>query len=289
LIKLSVVMPVYNAADTICLQLDALARQDWSESWELIVADNGSTDDTREIVAGYEERIPALRIIDASGRQGTAHALNEGLRKAHGELFAFCEADDEVAPGWIRAMGEALEEHPLVVSRHDIDKLNPPWVRESRGRSPLATDSELRLPFPPYPLHGPTAGLGVRRELHERIGGFDETLRANHDADYCVRLHLIGVEPVIAPNALLHYRYRDRLGAIFTQARLYAETSAVLQKRYATGHPVKLWRWPLKHWRPILRELARVFRKGSRARLAWLLGWQVGRYVASARHRVLAI
>ena len=112
---------------------------------------------------------------------------------------------------------------------------------------------------------------------------------ACYDTDYCIRLHRLGVEPVFVPEALLHYRYRDELGAIFAQARLYAETTALLQRRYATGRALRPWRWPFKHWRPIMKELPRARRKGSRARLAWLLGRQVGRYVGSARYRVLVI
>jgi glycosyltransferase involved in cell wall biosynthesis len=287
--KLSVVLPCLNAADTIRLQLDAMAAQEWSEPWELIVADNGSTDDTRAIVAEYSGRIPGLRVVDASRKPGPAYALNEGSSAARGASLVFCDADDEVAPGWIRAMGEALERHELVACRQEVDKLNEPWVRESRGGSLLVDEVRLRLPFPPFLRHAPSSGLGVRRSRHEEIGGFDESLLANYDTDYCIRLHRLGVEPVLVPGALLHYRYRDELRAIFAQARLYAETSALLQKRYATGRTVAGWRWPLKHWRPVVQELLRARRRGSRARLAWLLGWQVGRFVGSARHRVLAI
>jgi glycosyltransferase involved in cell wall biosynthesis len=287
--RLSVVMPCLDAAETIRAQLDAMAAQEWSEPWELIVADNGSSDGTATIAAEYDKLIPGLRIVDASARRGPAYALNEGSRTASGASLVFCDADDEVAPGWIRAMGEALKRHELVACRHDVERLNDPWLRESRGPPLMFDEVGLRLPFPPHFVHAPSSGLGVRRRLHEQIGGFDESLLANYDTEYCIRLNRLGVEPVLVPEALLYYRYRNELRAIFTQARLYAETSALLQRRYATGRPVSGWRWPVKHWRPVVRELLRVQRRASRARLAWLLGWQVGRYVGSARHRVLAI
>jgi GT2 family glycosyltransferase len=175
------------------------------------------------------------------------------------------------------------------VASIDVDKLNEPWVRESRGVSVLTEEVGLRLTFRPYLPYAPSSGLGVHRSCHEQIGGFDESMFANYDTDYCIRLHHIGVDPVFAPEALVHYRYRDGFGAIFAQARLYAETWALLQKRYATGRAMPRWRWPVKHWRPILKELGRARRKGSRLRLAWLLGCQTGRYIGSARHRVLSI
>lgn len=281
-------MPTFNAAPTIRVQLDALAGQETGYTWELIVADNGSSDGTRKIAASYQARIPELRIIDASAKAGPAYALNEGARVARGDSLVFCDADDEVAPGWIEAMGAALERHELVACRQEVERLNEPWVRESRGPT-LLRDDVMRLPFPPYLRHAPSSGLGIRRSRHEEVGGFDESLQTWYDTDYCIRLHLLGVEPVLVPDALLHYRYRRGLREIFRQARSYAESSALLQRRYATQRSVSAWRWPLKHWRPVLLELARVHRKGSRARLAWLLGWQAGRYVGSARHRVLAV
>jgi GT2 family glycosyltransferase len=287
--KLSVVIPAHNAAATFRVQLDAFAMQEWTEPWELIVADNGSTDATTAIVAEFRERIPRLRLIDASAKRGPAYALNEGVRTARGRSFVFCDADDEVAPGWVKAMGEALDEHEAVACRQEVDKLNEPWVRESRGPSIMSSGVDLRLPFPPYLAHAPSSGLGVRRSVHERLGGFDESLFANYDTDYCIRLSHLGVRVAFVPDALLHYRYRDDVREIFSQARLYAETSALLQKRYATARPFPAWRWPSKHWRPIIRELPRVRRRGSRARLAWLLGWQVGRYVGGVRHRVVSV
>ena len=287
--RLSVVIPAYNATGTFGVQLDALAAQKWSKPWEVLVADNGSTDGTRELVESFTGRIPGLRVVDASARRGPPFALNLGARDADGEALAFCDADDEVAPGWIAAMGAALADEECVACRQEVDKLNEPWVLESRGPSIMSDGVGLRLPFPPYLPHAPSSGLGVRRALHERVGGFDESLFANYDTDYCIRLQQLGVRIAFAPDALLQYRYRDDIGAIFSQARLYAETSALLQKRYATGAAVPAWRWPVKHWRPLLRELVGSYRRGSRARLAWLAGWQVGRYAGSVRHRVLAI
>lgn len=284
----TVVVPTFNAAETIRLQLDALAAQETSRAWELIVADNGSTDSTAAIAGEYAHSVPHLRVVNASAKRGPAYALNEGARVARGTALVFCDADDEVAAGWLDAMAAALERHDLVACRQEIEKLNEPWVRATRGPS-LMVEDVMRLPFPPYVRHAPSSGLGIRRILHERIGGFDEALPTLYDTDYCIRLHRLGIEPVLVPDALLHYRYRPELRAIFRQARSYAESGALLQKRYGAERAVPAWRWPVKHWRPVLGELARVHRKAARGRLAWLLGWQIGRYVGSARYRVLAI
>ena len=79
-VRLSVIIACHNAAATFGEQLDALAEQAWSEPWELIVADNGSTDETLELVERYRERFNDLHVVDASDRKGAAHARNVGAR-----------------------------------------------------------------------------------------------------------------------------------------------------------------------------------------------------------------
>ena len=124
--KLSVIIPCFNVADTLAAQLEALANQQWSKPWKIIISDNGSTDDSVTIVEHYKEKLPNLRVVDVSDKSGRAHACNVGALAAAGEALAFCDADDEVAAGWVAAMGEALSKKewlhllkhfPLVLSR----------------------------------------------------------------------------------------------------------------------------------------------------------------------------
>lgn len=82
--KLSVIVPCWNAAPTIEDVFRGLLDQAWSDEWEVIVADNGSTDDLRHVVARYEGQLPGLRIVDASARRGAAHARNVGVKAATG-------------------------------------------------------------------------------------------------------------------------------------------------------------------------------------------------------------
>jgi glycosyltransferase involved in cell wall biosynthesis len=285
--KLTVVVPALNAADDIAGQLDALAAQDWSEPWEVVVADNGSTDGTRAVVERYRDRLPGLRIADASKRRGQAHALNTGVAAASAPAVAFCDADDEVAPGWVAAMGEALAESELVACQSDTAKLNEAWIQETR--EPQVPGELSRVSFPPYAPYAGSGGLGVQRSAHARLGGFDEDMFVLFDVDFCLRAHAAGIELVLVPDALLHYRYRSGWRSTFRQARLYAEQMALVQKRYEDhaarprGRP-----WLLRGWKPVLACIASLHRRGSRAKLAWLLGWLVGRYAGSVRYRVLA-
>lgn len=284
---LTVIIPVLDAADVVGGQLDALAWQEWARPWEVVVADNGSTDGTIEVVEQYRARLPALRVVDASDRRGQAYAMNVGVREARAEAVAFCDADDEVAPGWVAAMGEALQHHRLVACRSEAGKLNEPWVAETREAQPEGTLSTV--PFPPYAPYAGSGGLGVARAEHERLGGFDESMPALFDVDYCLRARANGIELTLVPEALLHYRYRTGWASTFKQARTYAEQMALVQRSHedksarARGRP-----WLVRGWRPILYCVASFHRRTSRAKLPWLLGWQLGRYVGSVKYRVRA-
>lgn len=282
----SVVMACLDAAETVERQLEALAAQEVSQQWELVVADNGSRDQTAAIVERYRDRLPELRVVDASDRRGQAHALNVGVAEARGAAVLFCDADDQVAPRWLAAMSDALREHEFVASRGDATQLNEPWLVETREAQPAGGLS--RVAFPPFFAYAGSGGIGVRKKVHERFGGFDESMDVLFDVDYCIRLQLGGIELRLVPDAVMHYRYRDRPRAIFQQARRYADAAALLQKRYGEPATTPL-KWPFEHWKAVAKALPLVLGRGGRAQLAWLLGWQVGRYRGSVRHRVLAV
>ncbi|MES1211451.1 MAG: glycosyltransferase family 2 protein, partial [Acidobacteriota bacterium] len=131
--KLSVIIACLNAASTLRDQLDGLAGQtwsgDWERDWEVIVADNGSTDGSQALVESYRGRIPGLRVVDASDRKGQAHARNVGSVHATGDALLFVDADDQVAPGWLEALAAALSRHAFVACRYDNQALNPAWVQ----------------------------------------------------------------------------------------------------------------------------------------------------------------
>jgi glycosyltransferase involved in cell wall biosynthesis len=213
-VNLSVIVPCLNAEATLATQLEALAAQQWSKPWEIIVSDNGSNDNSVEIAHSYEKRFYSLRIIDASARKGPAYARNYGVTEAASDGLAFCDADDEVAPGWVALMGEGLFRHEIVYGRFRFDKFNDPSTAEHMAEQ--WKDGLYKGRFLPG---GGTGNLGVKRRVHNLIGGFDERLPWNEDADYYWRLQLEGFELHYEPEAIvqvrvgrvnpsLHYLYR---------------------------------------------------------------------------------
>ena len=287
--KLSVIVPCFNAADTLGDQLEALANQQWSEPWEVIIADNGSTDGSMAIVKQYQSKLSNLRIVDASERKGRAYACNLAALAAAGEAIAFCDADDEVGAGWVAAMGEALSKYDFVACRLDCEKLNESWTTKYRSLH-LQSEGPIEYKYPAYLPHAAGASLGVKRSLHQAVGGFDETLLRLQDTDYCWRLQLAGTELHFVPDAVIYYRFRHTVGGLYRQAHLWGEYNVFLYKKYrALGMPKLSWKASVKAWLHLLKRTFQVLSNEDRAAWLWLLGWRIGRIQGCLKYKVLAI
>jgi glycosyltransferase involved in cell wall biosynthesis len=287
-IKLSVIVACHNAAPTIGCQLDALAKQQWDEAWELLVSDNGSTDNSVAVVQKYADQLPFLRIVDSSGTRGAAHARNVAARFAKGEALAFCDADDEVAPGWVRAMGEALSTHDFVGCRIEFAKLNPPWVQSLFNGHPQTQNGFPRVWYPPHLEHAGAGTIGVRKRIHDAVGGFDESVLAQEDTDYCFRVLLRGTKLIFVPEAVLHVRCRSTLPQLAKQAFIWSENAVFLYKRYRIEASSESWRWKsfMRQCHALFWSLPEIRHERGRAGWTWRLAWQLGRLSGSLKHRV---
>lgn len=288
--KLSILVPCFNAEQTIGELLEALANQTWSKPWEVIIANNGSTDGTLNVVSRYQGHIPSLHVVDASQRRGQPYALNVGAQAAAGESIARCDADDIVGEGYVRAVGEALERHDFVACRIDMKKLNPQWLVAGRK---LPQDTEVqRYSYPPYLAHAGGGTIGVKRRLWLATGGMDETLPYLHDTDFCFKLQLAGTRLEFVPEAVIHIRLRHDFKGIYRQGRCWGEDNVALYKRYrARGMPKLSRRAGLAAWVELLR-LSRGYRRmdpSMQAQFLWGLAWRWGRLRGSIKNRVFAL
>jgi glycosyltransferase involved in cell wall biosynthesis len=271
--KVTVIVPSYNCAKTIATQLDALAQQDDSDPFEIIVADNGSTDQTVTIVQAYQQRMPHLRYVDASAHRGSSHARNCAANVAQGEFLLFCDADDEVAPGWITAMVQALSQHDFVAGVHDYQKLNhPQTVALFSAIEGCGVINSAYLPF------SGTNNLGIKRSIHQAIGGFDEALYGSQDVDYCWRVQEAGFTLHEATDALVHFRFRPRVIDNFSRWQRFGYHSVRLYRKHL---PLGLSPWLIgKGFLATIvlpvRFLLQVRDQASLVRWILTCGWCIG-------------
>ena len=286
--KLSVIIAAFNAAGTIDQQLESLATQRWSETWEVIVVNNRSTDNTVKIANGFRGRVPNLRVVDAPERPGGGYAINIGARAARGELLAFCDADDIVCDGWIAAMGDALARHELVSGPFDTRRLNRSELTKHRINP--QPDGIQEYVYPAYLPHAATANLGVWHSVFDQLGGFDESMLALFDTDFCWRAQLAGHKLVAEPKAVVHYRFRDSVSGLLKQAFNYAMHNVFIYKKFRShGMPKLTLKNGIRSWISLVLGVTRLARPETRVLWLWDAGWFAGRLYASIKYRVLAL
>jgi glycosyltransferase involved in cell wall biosynthesis len=282
----SVVIPTRNAAETVGGQLAALAAQTYTGDWELVVADNGSTDDTAPVLHRWADRIPHLRVVDASGRLGSAAARNAGVAASRGELLAFCEADDVVTPEWLAALVATAPEYDMVSGTIEPGTLSSPEARAWRGFPPTPLGLLSFGGFLPFAVG---ASCGVWRDVLDAVGGWNEEYRSQTDVELSWRVQVAGYTLGLAPDALVHYRLRSSLRALARQSFNEGVAGVHLYRDFrAHGVPRPPPRAALREWRRIATRVPRALRSSrARGKLVHEVAGRVGRLVGSVRCKTL--
>lgn len=203
--QVSVVIPTYNSAEFLPDAIESALSQDIES--EVIVVDDGSTDNTAEVVARYAER-REVRYIRQQNR-GPAAARNTGVRAATADYVAVVDSDDALAPNALGKLVSALEQTGAGWSMVDIVKFWSDYQEIQRCGTPtedpklaiLAEDFVRRMMF-------------FRKTTIELIGMWDENIFGREDWDINIRLFASG-EPYVYVQEPL-YLYRKRSGSITT-------------------------------------------------------------------------
>jgi glycosyltransferase involved in cell wall biosynthesis len=285
-VTVSVVIPTLNGAATLGEQLEALTAQSTEYPFEVIVVDNGSTDATVDLVAGWAARDPRVRLVTEAHR-GPNIARNSGVRAAVGDRILLCDCDDIVAAGWVQHLADALGHADLVGGPLDTQSLNHAETRRRWG-----VGERLELDGPAYGfLWAPYgANCGFTRAAWERVGGFDERFSpGGEDFAFFWRAQLAGCSARFVLEAIVAYRLRADWQAIWRRQYRFGKANvAVFAEFRAHGLPrsptmvaVKGWLWSLG-----TAPLAAVV---PRRRPSWIrtTAKRAGRLVGSVRHRAV--
>jgi glycosyltransferase involved in cell wall biosynthesis len=208
--EISVIVPARDAAATIPAALAALAAQRIDREYEVIVVDDGSRDSTARLAA---EAPGPVRVV-SQPPAGPGPARNRGVAAASGSLLAFTDADCVPSPGWLAAGAAALAGADLVQGavRPDPDAARRPFDRT------IWVDGRVAL----YE----TANLLVRRELFERLGGFEDWLGPvlgkplAEDVWFGWRARRAGARVRFSDQAVVHHAVFRRSAAQYVNERL---------------------------------------------------------------------
>ena len=292
---ISIVIPAYNHARFISQAIECALAQTYPEV-EIVVVDDGSTDATGSVLAAYQGRITSVR----QDNQGPSAARNTGLRTTHGEYVLFLDADDLIPPHKLKRQSLPFQQ------RADLGVVYSSWqfVDETGTRCLAQTQphpsSDVLKALLLRELFLPTGAALVRRACFERVGAFDEDLRAAEDTDLWVRIAAGGYSFLALDDCLFSYRVLDgsvshnlthqvqnelaRLDKWFARTDLLAETQALRPEAYAAIY----FEFGAKHYRSGQVSQAQGFVRqalASSPKLAndreWQLNWLAG-YILDA-------
>ena len=313
----SVIIATRNREALLGRTLDALAAQDWpSDRVEVIVADNGSTDRTREVVERAARRpgVGAIRYLHVA-EPGKSHAVNAAFAHARGDLFAL--TDDDVRPRreWLTQLLRPFdaEEIDFVAGRIEPDWEAPPprWMSPALyGVLAIPDAGSSRLPIRlgvNDHVMAIGANMAVRASVIHRLGGLrtdlgklEGTLRTGEDHELFLRLLHNGLRGCYEPAAVVSHRVpQERLCYSYFRRWLF-QNGRDVAKLQRTYRPVgkRLLRVPRGLWRDaaeaggrgigaaIARDPARRF--AASVRLIWIAGYLRESWVRSGVHHTTA-
>jgi glycosyltransferase involved in cell wall biosynthesis len=202
--RFSIVMPAYNAAATIGDAIESVLTQEGFEDWELVITDDGSTDDTLAIARGLAALDPRISVV-TQPNAGAGAAVSAAVARATGDFVVRLDSDDRLLPGFCARMDEVIAAHP----GFDIYAMNAYQV-DPRGRRSLFHDGplfqrEFSLTVDGL-LDAPMIYVSAvfRREWFDRVGGLRSVY--NEDYDFWLRLLIAGARHFYTPEPLALYR-----------------------------------------------------------------------------------
>jgi len=231
----SVVIPTYNRARTVGQAIRSVLDQTFQD-WELIIVDDGSSDETRSVVAGFRDLRLSFHRLDRN--RGQSAARNHGISVARGVYVAFLDSDDLWYPEKLardvetfEAGGEAIG---LVYCGKELYDAGDHFL----GRRQPTLAGEVYHELLGGDFIGSCSRVALRRTILERVGGFDDSLPSYEDWDLWIR-----VARVSKVAALPYYLVRRRLsGSQISDSlrRIYEGRARVVEKHRADFDPAQL-------------------------------------------------
>ena len=203
----SVVVPAYNAQETLAGTLQALVKQTFDD-WECIVVDDGSVDETGVVAASFAEQDERFRVI-AQANRGTGGAYNTGVTAASGDWVTVCSADDVLLPSHLCAMQRPSRPTPRATSCPATATTG-----EAMTQGSLCTRVPVHVPLGLGRSRTPSidsffsVGACYRRSLFDALGGYREEIYGE-DYDFWLRALAAGARHRYVPETLTRHRVSD--------------------------------------------------------------------------------
>jgi glycosyltransferase involved in cell wall biosynthesis len=227
-------MPALNRVRYIAAAIDSVLAQTFT-NWELLVVDDGSSDETPAIAGGYAARDARIHLI-RQPNQGVTAARNSALRRARGRYVAFLDSDDLWLPEKLARQVASFEAHPdaaFIYTGYVLMNEDGTPRREVRPDRRWQGDIHRRLWLEDNEILGPT--VMVATAMLSRVGLFDEALKGAENLDLRLKLSKLG--PVFFVDDVL-YRYRKHPDTLTSQSELMDTQHLRLIDAHFGGRPL---------------------------------------------------
>lgn len=182
---ISVIIPAYNAETSIIETIKSVLNQTYKTDYEIIIVDDGSTDNTRDVVKSFINRNSEIDIkLISQSNGGVACARNTGMRHATNEWIAFLDSDDEWLPDKILKQIECIKNNENVdfVGTEKVGHSTSIFGRSKSGVTKISLKEQFIAWYPP------TSSYLFRKSILDKIGLMDESFRYGEDDEFLMRI-----------------------------------------------------------------------------------------------------
>jgi glycosyltransferase involved in cell wall biosynthesis len=275
--NVTVILCTYNRCQSLAKALESVLASDVPESvsWEVVVADNNSRDETRAVAEEFISRYPGRVRYIFEPRQGKSHALNSGIRESKASVLAFMDDDVTVDLRWLKNLTQPLLDNDCVGTAGRIllgDFVPPSWLAirgpHDLGGSLVQFDlgeEQIVLERAPF-----GASMAFQKSLFEKFGGFrtdlgrsGKSLIGNEDTEFGMRLITAGLRLLYVPSAIVYHPvFEERLTKKYFRSYWYGLGRSLVRER---GEQFSFWMVP----RAYVAEFRRRLRWMSMADQYW--------------------
>ena len=275
--KVTVILCTYNRCQSLAKALESVLASDVPESvsWEVVVVDNNSRDETRAVVEEFVSRYSGRVRYLFESKQGLSNARNAGISAAQGDVVGFTDDDVTVDPGWLKNLTQPLLDNDCVGTAGRIllgEFELPSWLAISGPHNLGGSlvqfdlgDEQIVLDRAPF-----GASMAFRKSLFEKFGGFrtdlgrsGKGLIGNEDTEFGTRLITTGLRLLYVPSAIVYHPvFEERLTKRYFRSYWYGLGRSLVRQR---GEQFSFWMVP----RAYVAEFRRRLRWMSMADQYW--------------------
>lgn len=297
--KVSVIIPTYNRSEYVTQAIDSVLAQTYTD-YEIIVVDDGSADNTKDVLLPYMDCIRYIYQENA----GLSAARNKGIKAAKGDWVAFLDSDDEWLPGKLAVQMRAVERHPQLVAHMvnvNLTNYNDPYPNSFlHCKFPFeGNEGIIDDPFIPHFKYRTIAmpvAIMCRKECAIKVGLFDESFVCGEEYDFVCRLALQGSWGYCWDELVVAYRRCEKTVSLSDLRKDYTVT---LRNRIKTYKKLLVYELTELERKVVLSNLVECLRglglkfllqgQGGEARRAYEeacsirpeLKCRIGRFIAS--------